>query len=355
MTNDELLSKLLDNNLTELERRELDARMASSPHFAEEVREFLAVEELLVKAKPSLVSAPEYLIETVGRRTATTIAAAATTATLTSRIGQSSFQQWLTPTVAALLLSGAALTYILWPSNNNETPAVVPTTITPTQHAPAAMQNTVATDKQTTALQENEALHGQQEVTPAPTRTEQYTLAHEQQTVPHAAQVHSTAQANSAAQANSTTQQTATASAPRQMPETQPKDSSREFSITKQADTPQEQELARQLELYKSSQTMSSQILQMSTAKKIGILYRELKQYTGSRQYLERAREIAHTLHIEEEEAIAIGELGLLEKEQGNQLQAVQLVQQCVNRLEEQQSPSLQRWQEELQALQGKK
>lgn len=338
MTNDELLSKLLDNSLTELERRELDARMASSPHFAEEVREFLAVEELLVKTKPSLVSAPEHFIEAVGKRTATTIAAAATTATLTSEIGQSSLQQWIVPAIAALLFSTAALLYVAWPANTTEDHNAVPSAATTT--APSTGSASQPTNQPSAPLQEQQVLaqaREQRNTAPAvvvPKQPEHHRSTHTAATEPIAQR---------------------DMPKPKHTPEASPQDSSREFSLTKQADTPQEQELLRQIELYKSSQTMGNQVLQMSTAKKIGILYRGLQQYNNSRRYLEKAREIARLLHMEEEEAIAIGELGLLEKEQDNQLQALQLVQQCVQKLTEQHSPSLQRWQEELQALQHKK
>lgn len=360
MTNDELLSKLLDNALTESERRELDARMASSPHFAEEVREFLAVEELLVKAKPLLVSAPEHLITAVEQHAVTTIAASAAAATAAAHPHVSAFQQWITPTIAVLALGSAIVAYILWPSSTEVSPSVpVATTNAPSSAAtaePAPNQRIPSVQEYSTTQTENAVApepaeqHNEQRNTHGVERTQA-----EPQTVVHAPTQHNEQQprrqnAQQPKQQDAQQQEQAerVPITPQQAPATQP----RKFQLTTQADSPQKRELQRQIDNYAASQAEDDKIAQMTTAKKIGILYREMKDYKSSQLYLETAQGLAHTMHLEEDAAIITGELGLLAKEQGNQMQAVQLVQQCVNKLAGFQSPSLQRWKEELAALQ---
>lgn len=353
MTNDELLSKLLDNSLTEAERQDLDARMASSPHFAEEVREFLAVEELLTKAKPHLASAPQHLLNTVEQRTVSTIAANASATTLASSHTSSTLQQWIAPAIAVLVIGSTAVISLLWLANGT----------TPTPSAPVAV-HTTTTDGSTPTAPEYTAPQ------------QQYTPAHEQQegnaaipshtegrtpTASHRATENNVVEAppisapkpNRANPQEDTENQFVQAQTPAVLQQrTQETKNTRDtFSMTKLADTPEKQELQRQMEKYTSAQTEGNHIEQMSAAKKIGILLREIKEYKGSSKYLEIARELAHSLRLEEDEALAIGELGLLEKAQGNTSKAVQLLQQCVATLEKLQSPFLQRWKEEIKKL----
>ena len=319
MTNDELLAKLLENSLTETEHRELSARMAASPQFAEEVREYLAVEEVLKRTRSSLQPTPPLpLIDTIENSVAASIATVAGNAAVS---GKSSLYSWLIAGLSAILVGGA-LWYVLpgseQPGQNGteqqialEQPAAhVP--VPPTPHNTVnPPQNDVAS---TPSLQQEPTVTT---VQPSENAVQQNELNH--------------------------TQQPATDDAKQSMDATS---RDQEDKVRK--------ELAKSRSYYEKYRAAGDVVNTMLAATQVGIFQRTLKDFESSRAFLDEALALARQLKLEENEAVITGQIGLLEKERGWERQAVKLIEECVQKLQALNSPELQRWQDELKALQSK-
>lgn len=320
MTNDELLAKLLDNTLTEAERLELNVRMAASPHFAEEVREYLAVEEMLAKTKGSLTTAPAHLLQSVEQKTVATILTAAATTVVAETAVRSTLSGRLLVGISALVLSGAATWYLVTSSD--------PQPETPVQ--PIAEQQ--SNNKQVTPVPQTPLY------SPAPPQEREHVQA---QQVPE----------EHVQQNQKNTEQKPIVPSSPVVPPPATDDASTNVNAQKNERNTASKQLEEQLDAYKKYKANGNTISLMITAKKVGIVYRTLKELDNSRIYLEEALALAKTQHIDDEEAILTGELGLLEKERGALEPAKQLLQTCVDKLRALGSPQLQRWQDELTDL----
>lgn len=321
MTNDELLAKLLDNTLTEAERLELNVRMAATPHFAEEVREYLAVEEMLAKTKGSLTTAPAHLLQSVEQKTAATILTAAATTVVAETAVRSTLSGRLLIGISALVLSGAATWYLVTSGNPQPEVPVQPIAeqynnnkqVTPVPHTPVYSP---APQQKREQVQAQRAPEEQ-------IQQNQNNTVHSQPIVPSSPVVPTPPTDNTLPNVNAQKNERNNAS----------------------------KQLEEQLDAYKKYKANGNTISLMITAKKVGIVYRTLKELDNSRLYLEEALALAKTQHIDDEEAIVTGELGLLEKERGALEPAKQLLQTCVDKLRALGSPQLQRWQDELADL----
>lgn len=320
MTNDELLAKLLDNTLTEAERLELNVRMAASPHFAEEVREYLAVEEMLAKTKGSLTTAPAHLLQSVEQKTAATILTAAATTVVAETAVRSTLSGRLLVGISALVLSGAATWYLVTSGDPQPEMPVQP-------------------------IAEQQSNNNQ--VTPAP-QTPLYSPTPQPQREQVQAQQAPEAQVQ---QNQKKTEQKPIVPSSPVVPSSATDDATTNMNAQKNERNNASKQLEEQLDAYKKYKANGNTINLMITAKKVGIVYRTLKEFDNSRIYLEEALALAKTQHIDDEEAIVTGELGLLEKERGALEPAKQLLQTCVDKLRALGSPQLQRWQDELTDL----
>lgn len=338
MTNDELLSKLLDNTLTATERQELDARMAASPQFAEEVREYLAVEEMLFKTKASLTTAPAPLLTSVEQKTAAVIATAAATTAVTGTAARSLLTGRLLAVVSTVLLGGAATWYIVT-SGNTTADNTIRSVAAPTSTEQQAYQAPVSPSalpqpKDRPRTEQIPTQAGQQQVQAAQAQREVQKQTAEAQAAQHLPPV--TDEHQPVRQLSDNT------SVDNQNMEADKKDNTDDTK----------KQLSRQLDEYKAYKASGNAFGLLLAAKKVGITYRALKQFDNSRIYLEEALSLARSQHVDEEEAIVTGELGLLEKERGAVNQAEQLLQSCISKLRTLNSPQAQRWQDELTALQ---
>ncbi|MBC8124672.1 MAG: hypothetical protein H7X70_02960 [Candidatus Kapabacteria bacterium] len=118
MTNQELLAGFLDRSLSEEHLLEFEALKNASPEFASEVREMLAVEELLTVAAPR-VQYPIAFLATVESSIAAKVAAGATAAGLFTWLAHSVWT-WVAGGTAAVVIGGGAL-YLA--SKNEATPS----------------------------------------------------------------------------------------------------------------------------------------------------------------------------------------------------------------------------------------
>lgn len=118
MTNQELLAGFLDRSLSEEDLLEFEALKNASPEFASEVREMLAVEELLTVAAPR-VQYPIAFLATVESSIAAKVAAGATAAGLFTWLAHSVWT-WVAGGTAAVVIGGGAL-YLA--SKNEATPS----------------------------------------------------------------------------------------------------------------------------------------------------------------------------------------------------------------------------------------
>ncbi len=93
--------------------------------------------------------------------------------------------------------------------------------------------------------------------------------------------------------------------------------------------------------------------LEAICAQKIGLLYRQCgREFSAiARQYLEQALRLARSSGLREVEAKALGEIALLEAQEGNRLKAALLLNECILLLEEGGFGNAQRWRHELQEL----
>lgn len=116
MTNEELLQKLYEGTLSPAENAEFEMRSAESPEFAEEVRQFRAVENLL-KTETEEDTISPFVAISAREKTIAVIAAAAGAATIGGAAASSSSGgfftsvavQWLIGALTVLTLGGIAV------------------------------------------------------------------------------------------------------------------------------------------------------------------------------------------------------------------------------------------------------
>lgn len=320
MTNDELLAKLLDNSLTESEQQTLSDRMAASPQFAEEVREFLAVEEVLLKTLPALrYEAPPSLIATVETTVASSVAAGAGTS-LAASTSRFALSPRVLGGVAAVLASAALLWFLLADTPTQQTMApAVEQTEAPRVSSPRIVAN----------------------ASPAP-----HAEIHQTETTPE--QPKSTPQSLAESE-----QRTATPIQPSVVANNNEDNNSQALSANrKDQDDRLQKELEKSTTEYERYKNAGDVFNTMRKATDLGLIQIQLKNFDSSRLYLSEALKLARQLKIEESEAAILGQMGLLEKARGAYQEAQQLIEQCVEKLRELDSPALSRWQEELLALQ---
>lgn len=327
MTNDELLAGLLDNSLTETEHRELSARMAASPQFAEEVREYLAVEEALQKSRPALrPGVPSNLMDLVENSVAASVAAASGAAVVSDTAGRSILSNRIIGGLSLVLLSGAALWYFT--SSGSE----------PTATQPAGNQ---------TIVQQQQTPHTIAPQTPSAIAPQNTVANSEQPSVSASAPVQQQ-QEQPAAQEQTNTQTNNSA-------ETPAANGSRSMDAKTQGQEGKARvELAKRMAEYEKSKADGDAIRTMLAASQVGIVQLTLRDFGSSKLYLNEALTLARQLKLAESEATITGQIGLLEKERGNRQEAVSLIEECVNKLRAIDSPELQRWQDELRTLQAK-
>ncbi len=332
MTNDELLAKLLDNSLTEAEQQELSARTAASPQFAEEVREFLAVEEALQKTKPVLQpKIPGQLIDLVEHTVASSVAAGSTIATVASTTSRFSPSLRILGGLTTVCIGAGVLWYLSLSSNT-----VVPQ---PLSQSPAYEQPTIGTTPAP--------------IPPAQTPAETH-LQDDAASAPDQQQGNSVA--TSAAHGSLTQQQASPLSDnTANIGTTTPTDDKQsvEMLATDQKNKVRK-ELSKAMADYEKYKAAGDAVHTMLKATDIGLYQITLENFESSRVYLDEALSLARQLKLGENEAIILGQIGLLEEARGAHQQAVKLIEECINTLRKLDSPDLQRWQDELKNLQVK-
>lgn len=117
MTNQELLSGFLDRSLNEDQLLEFEARQSASPEFTSEVREMLAIEELLTTSAPR-VSYPVGFLATVESSIALKIVAGVAATGFVAGIAHSVWG-WIAGGTAAVVIGGGTL-YL---ATNHDQPA----------------------------------------------------------------------------------------------------------------------------------------------------------------------------------------------------------------------------------------
>lgn len=154
MTNEELLSGFLDRSLSEDELLEFEARQAANPSYATEVREMLALEDLLSTSAPRGM-APADFLHSVENVVAAKVAAAPVSSGLFT--GLSSIWTWIGGASVALVAVGTTLWYTSLNTSDDPqgtaepvraktpTPALVsPSTVTTTEPSSDANIEAVA-------------------------------------------------------------------------------------------------------------------------------------------------------------------------------------------------------------------
>ena len=124
MTNQELLASFLDRSLSEEDLLEFEELKNASPEFASEVREMLAVEELLTVSAPR-VQYPIAFLATVESSVAAKVAAGATAAGLFTWLAHSVWT-WVAGGTAAVVIGGGAI-YL---ASNKDAAPLAPTKAT---------------------------------------------------------------------------------------------------------------------------------------------------------------------------------------------------------------------------------
>jgi len=139
MTNEELLSGFLDRSLSEDELLEFEARQAANPSYATEVREMLALEDLLSTSAPRGM-APADFLHTVENVVAAKVAAAPVSSGLFT--GLSSIWTWIGGAAVTLVAVGTTLWYTSTNTASGDSQSVaepvVAKTPTPAQVSPPA-------------------------------------------------------------------------------------------------------------------------------------------------------------------------------------------------------------------------
>lgn len=142
MTNEELLSGFLDRSLSEDELLEFEARQAANPSYATEVREMLALEDLLSTSAPRGM-APADFLHTVENVVAAKVAAAPVSSGLFT--GLSSIWTWIGGASVALVAVGTTLWYTSTNTSGDSQGAaeqVIAKTPTPTLVSPSVVPST---------------------------------------------------------------------------------------------------------------------------------------------------------------------------------------------------------------------
>lgn len=148
MTNEELLSGFLDRSLSEDELLEFEARQAANPSYASEVREMLALEDLLSTSAPRGM-APADFLHNVENVVAAKVAAAPVSSGLFT--GLSSIWAWIGGASVALVAVGTTLWFTSM-NDSGDSSAIVSETVrvnTPTPERVAPPTATQRIDQST--------------------------------------------------------------------------------------------------------------------------------------------------------------------------------------------------------------
>lgn len=373
MNNDELLALYLDGTLSEGQRADFDRLLTTSPAFAEEVREILAIQDMLVE--PSLgdertatflrtvednlanaviaagaATTAGAIATAIGKTalsasTASTAASAVSTSTVSA--GAASWASSLLSTVfasttsmvisagigIATIAGGAATVSYVMKKNRIEQYAAdnqaVTNQATPKQGSERAETNT-STPQGTPQNTEAQS-------TPPPTAS----------TADHTPDISAQRQADAQ---NS-------ASAPVSEPEQTANAKPREYTARISGGGMQGRYAATIADYEKQLQAKEASNDRTGAAfveKSLGALLRQAGNTSQSRVHLDNASKAAQKLGLQELEGEARAELALLDAAEGKKARAVQGLQEALGILNAAKSASSTRWQKELEKLNGK-
>ncbi|HLP28794.1 MAG TPA: hypothetical protein VK147_09145 [Candidatus Didemnitutus sp.] len=294
MTNQELLAGFLDRSLSEDGLLEFEARKTASPEFASEVREMLAVEDLLTAAAPR-VRYPVEFLASVESAIATKVAAGATASGFFASLAQSAWT-WIAGGTAAVVIGGGAI-YL---ATTSTTVPIPPTRATIS--APA----TVPGSAQTTATPKPSTVVATSPVVSRPSAKTQQALAPTETT-------------QSSVELNANT--------------------SEPDPVTKQI-----------IAEYEKCKGSNDQVRCAQLALQIGIKLRKDDHASESRQYLEAAIGHARALKLAEFEMDANGELGLLARTEGDEQRAAAAFRRAID-IGQAQQKNTRRWSTALEEL----
>ncbi len=355
MNNDTLLAKLLDGSLTQAERQHLDAMIAASPEFADEVRELQMVEELLVSspvqdlpnASPFLRTLENKVALTMGSAGAAGVAGALATSStnvISANTVSASTKVLLSMAASLLIVASAALYF-------GTDSADEPETATIEQTAPGEREDVQA------EMAPNSA---QVPDVQAPAATNESTESVNSAPPPELPLVASRT-------ADEMPAQPADEELSELQQDIQQRDPFEELSSEAEAqregrgiadnssddDSTKRMEQSLQAELH-ISREQNDDAKRAVNAKRLGSFYRQhkVKQLQDqSRALLEEALLTARRAGLQETEAETLGELAMLDSAQRDYASARQRLKQCIEILQAVQSPQLERWRETLAKL----
>lgn len=268
MTNDELLSGFLDRSLSEDQLLELEARRAADPALNNEVRELLAIEDALLVAAPAAVIPTDFLARVEDAIAANVTAGSAPATAVVSTTFKVA--------AAAIATIGTAVgLYVATQTSNAPAPVVQPTPAVPSVSAP---------------------------VTPAP--------------APPAAAIATQSQTPVTAQA---------------VVRTTDDEPSADGAATAYASA-SVSTIERLVAQYDGCKRNGDNMRCAQLALNIGAQYRKQSDNAMATSYYTDALRIATTLHVVQYEVEALGNLGLLQLERGNNNAAATYLRSAIER-----------------------
>lgn len=313
MTTDELIVKLLDGTISEREHSRLATMMAASPALAEEVRQLQTVEEMLADHQTERLDDTTPFLRSVEQKIAASLVAGQTASTAYS----GSMPRMLFAPL--LLLVGSISVYFAVPPDAVRESAAVPVfnAVPPTVDMVVPAQQTSAPAAAGQPAVQQQTVDARRPQTTHP------------ETTPVQQQPDGSAIAHSAA----TTQQSVDASARINNPQANP------FVdvFRKQFD---------------QAMQKGDRIEAAVVAKQLGLLYRKAGDPATAETFLTTSLTLSRELGLQEYEAEALGELGLLARSQGKTDAARSYINNCVSLLERIESTAkAKRWKSELDNL----
>lgn len=319
MTTDELIAKLLDGTISSPEQQQLHEQMAASPALAEEVHRLTVIENLLTleEEETEVAAAAPFL-----RSVENTIAASIAVGSQTVQVNPSSLpRMFFAPLL--VLLSGIGV-FLAWPSSD----APVPVQRQEQLDTPPSFSMQVPATK---------------EAAPTVSTTQESSI-----------DVRPTARLRERAAENHIIAENKPNT--RVTPVVPP---SPENSASIENNSPAAND--KQLNQFEELQTSYTAHLQQGdnvkaaiVAKSLGSLYRKQGDLQQAQTYLLSSLELSRKSHLPEYEAEALGELGLLAHDNGNQASAREYISSCIELLRQSgATAALRRWEKQLARLQN--
>lgn len=317
MTNDDLLLKYFDGTLSQSERADFDSRVKSSPEFADEVRSIASLEDALTARKTPITDDTERFLAAVGISATSAIppppmsAPSGTAGSASPGAGVSGIlgSKLVLGIMGAVIGGGIVAGSIIYSnSNSGNTPQPAPPVV---RQAPAADSSTASLPPQVETPR------------PEPQVTQE---------APVASDTHKVEPSQKSSPALQEPVTPPVAEPPAKPKAHSGKDATNDVKSKTDGRNNYSDQIARITAEYANAVANGNKIDQAFAAKQLGMLYKDIDgKQNDARTYLETSIRLAHDAKVNELEAQAHGELGLLENKLGNRDKAIDQLQKCID------------------------